>query len=141
MKLTYRLGQIPAPLVLHALEPIAASNGVTLAPLESSAADLYFHQVSEELPKRAGIQLVIDTHPLTNELAATLITWAKERQELMKVSPLRHELGKLVVILLGRIMRLKEESTAPEHIVSLENLHQRLTNLYHDFDRLNIPRY
>ncbi len=141
MKLTYRLGTIPSSTVLPQLISCAAVLGLELEALEAASADLYFHQAQEELPRLSGITQLMGTEVLGEAVAAVLLAWAKERQELMKVSPLRHELGNLIVILLGRIISLREENISAEHLRSLESLHQRLTVLYHDFDAIEVPRY
>ena len=141
MKLTYRLGPIPSSTVLPQLVACAAALELEIEALESASADLYFHEVQEELPRRTGITQLVGTEVLSEAVTGVLLAWAKERQQLMKVSPLRHELGNLIMILMGRIMRLKKESISPEHIVSLESLQKRLTALYEDFDHLNVPRY
>lgn len=137
MQLTYRLGQIPAAKILPAFE----SRGAQLESLESAAADLYFYLDGETLPARTGITVMIGESGLGQETAQILLQWLKERRNLMRVSPLRHELGNLIVILLGRIMRLKDEAISQDHLTSLESLHARLNQLYQSFDKIEVPRY
>jgi hypothetical protein len=141
MKLTYRLGPIPSSTVLPQLASCAAGLGFEIEALESASADLYFHQAHEALPASTGIVQCVGTEALSEAVAAILLAWAKERHELMQVAPLRHELGNLIVILMGRLMRLRQDGTDDEHLTSLQNLHQRLTVLYQAFDRIVIPRY
>lgn len=94
---------------------------------------------SEELEKQHEIQFHLKDAALTAQEAQMLVNWIFDRKELKKVSPLRHDLGNLVVILLGRVMRMKLEATT-EHTESLENLHRRMGELYQKFDDLKIPR-
>jgi hypothetical protein len=141
MKLTYRLGETSPHLVVPVLQTQAAALGVQLEASESASADLYFYQTDEGLPRMTGIAQAIGAETLHESVATLMLGWAKERQELIKISPLRHELGNLIVILLGRIISLREENISTEHTVSLESLHQRLTSLYHDFDAIEVPRY
>lgn len=138
MKLTYRIGEASSSLI-SALITQATHVGVQLEVLESAAADLYFHQTQEKLPQRTGISHLLGTEALSNETARILLAWAKERQELLKVSPARHELGNLIVILQGRIMRLRQDGIDDEHLTSLQNLQERLTVLYKVFDCIVIP--
>jgi len=141
MQLTYRLGAIPPKLILPPLQARADLLGLQLEPLESAAADFYFHLPDESLPSRHGIKLAMGQEPLSEQTVEVLIGWVQERRELMRIPPLRHELGNLIVILLGRIMRLKDNAIAQDHLTSLESLHARLTALYQSFDEVNVPRY
>jgi hypothetical protein len=141
MKITYRLGQTTSSLIAPALASQATLAGIHLEALESASADLYFHQAHEALPASTGIVQCVGTEALSEAVAAILLAWAKERHELMQVAPLRHELGNLIVILMGRLMRLRQDGTDAEHLTSLQNLHQRLTVLYQAFDRIVVPRY
>lgn len=93
----------------------------------------------DELRKLHGIQFDLPAQALDPVAARMFVNWLFDRVELRKVSPLRHDLGNFVVILLGRIMRMKLEATT-EHTESLENLHRRLSELYQKFDDLKIPR-
>ena len=87
--------------------------------MESASADLYFHQTLEKLPQRTGISHLLGTEALSKDTVGILLAWAKERQELLKVSPARHELGNLIVILQGRIMRLRQDAIDDEHLTSV----------------------
>ncbi len=143
---------------LDQLEAQARELGLTIVAAESSATDLYFARHVDETPSRTGLKIALGsgwsetqlkndgyhfhaTHALTASEARLLLAWALERQELRRVSPLRHQLGNLVVILLSRIMRMKNSPDAAEDLAALENLHQRLTDLYKEFDALDVPRY
>lgn len=141
MLISYRLGAISPKLVLPALKARADLLGLRLESLETAAADLYFHHADETLPARIGIKLVMGEEPLSEQTAEVLVGWMKERREMMRISPLRHELGNLIVILLGRIMRLKDDAITQDHLTSLESLHERLTVLYQSFDEISVPRY
>lgn len=141
MQLTYRLGTIPSHLILPALQVKAELAGLQIEHLESAAADIYFYGAGETLPARTGIKLAVGTEVLSEQTAEVLVGWLKERRDLMRISPLRHELGNLIVILLGRIMRLKDEAISQDHLTSLESLHARLSHLYQNFDEIEVPRY
>lgn len=94
---------------------------------------------SDELRKLHEVQFHLPASALSPVEAQMLVNWTFDRAELRKVSPLRHEFGNFVVILLGRVMRMKLEATT-EHTESLENLHRRMGELYQKFDDLKIPR-
>lgn len=141
VQLTYRLGAIPSHMIIPALQAKAELAGLQLEHLESAAADVYFHEVGETLPPRTGIKLAMGAEALSEQTAEILVGWLKERRDLMRISPLRHELGNLIVILLGRIMRLKDEAISQDHLTSLESLHTRLNHLYQNFDEIEVPRY
>jgi len=141
VQLTYRLGAIPSHMILPTLQAKAELAGLQLEHLESAAADVYFHGVGETPPARAGIKLAMGAEALSEQTAEVLVGWLKERRDLMRISPLRHELGNLIVILLGRIMRLKDEAISQDHLTSLESLHSRLNTLYQNFDEIEVPRY
>ena len=142
---------------LPALSEAASSLGVELVAAEDARADFFFYTPQDQLPVRTGLKLAAgkgwtpalchekevqfkigeELHP---QAAGMLVAWVKERQMLRAVSPMRHQLGNLVVILLGRIMRMKQ-GDGDDHIESLEALHVRMTNLYQEFDGLEVPRY
>ena len=143
---------------LLVLTKVADELGVKLIQGTGESADIHFISNSDghsyrtglkvafgagwtnELKVKKQIQLSLTQEQLDSAHAEILLAWIKERQELRQVSPLRHELGNLVVILLGRIMRMKEEVKS-EHIESLETLHKRMAALYQKFDDLHVPRY
>ncbi len=135
MKITYRQGPIPS----SKLQAGFHNKDVEWELLDSSEAAVYFYQAHETVPINNGIPVLIkeDLNPQT---ADVLAGWLKERRDLMKVSPLRHELGNLIVILLGRILRLKDENVGADHLASLQKLHERLSALYIKFDEINVPR-
>jgi len=60
--------------------------------------------------------------------------------ELNKLSPLRHELGNLVAILQGRIIRMEDGEVAEEHMESLRSLQKRLNDLYHAMEQIKTPK-
>ena len=159
MTLTYlHSAELDLSAFLPLLTKVASELGVKIMQGSGESADLHFISSSDSNTYRTGLKIAFG-HGWTPELkikkhiqlsltqekldithAEILLQWMKERRELRQVSPLRHELGNFVVILLGRIMRMKEEVN-PEHIESLETLHKRMAALYQKFDDLNVPRY
>lgn len=89
-----------------------------------------------DLVKSRGLHGWIEAE--TASVVDLLLRWALERQECHEVRPLRHELGNLVVILLARISKLRGQADA-ENMERLENLHQRLNDLYRKFEAIKIP--
>lgn len=159
MTLTYlHSADLDLSSFLLLLTKAAADVGVKIVHAQGESADLHFLSSTDNNTYRTGLKIAFGSG-WTSELkvkkhiqlsltqvsfdivhAEILLQWIKERQELRQVSPLRHELGNLVVILLGRIMRMRDEVNS-EHIESLETLHNRMTMLYQKFDDLNVPRY
>jgi hypothetical protein len=92
---------------------------------------------SEEELRKSHISLMLKECSLS--ALEVIFAWAHERVQLQLVSPIRHDLGNLVVILLSHIMKL--ESIAPDGAAGLKNLHQRLTELYERVEKVNIPRF
>jgi hypothetical protein len=74
--------------------------------------------------------------------AKLFLLWCKSVFQMKSVGPSRHELANLIVILLGRILRMKnsEPKISEEHIKSLENVHARLTSMSEDLDKIDVPR-
>lgn len=159
MTLTYlHSPELDLSVFLLLLTKAANELGVKIIQDSGESADLHFISSSDsnsyrtglkiafgngwtrELKEKKHIQVSLTQAQLDTAHAEILLHWIIERQELRQVSPLRHELGNLVVILLGRIMRMKEEVKS-EHIDSLETLHKRMTALYQKFDDLHVPRY
>lgn len=140
------------------LTKVAGELGVKIIQGTGDSADMHFISSSDSNSYRTGlkiaygggwttelkikkqIQISLTEEQHDRDHAEIILRWVIERQELRQVSPLRHELGNLVVILLGRTMRMRDE-VKPEHLESLDTLHKRLTALYEKFDHLNIPRY
>jgi hypothetical protein len=60
--------------------------------------------------------------------------------ELKKLSPLRHELGNLLAILQGRLMRMDTPEVPREHFESLLSLQKRLNELYHALEEIQVPK-
>jgi hypothetical protein len=74
--------------------------------------------------------------------AKLFLLWCKSVFQMKSVGASRHELANLIVILLGRILRMKnsEPQISEEHLKSLEGLHARLTSLSEDLDKIDVPR-
>ena len=159
MQLTYRLAtNVDSEKFLPSLTLAAGLLGVELKESSEFPADLFFFKASEprfsktglkvgvgdgwtpELLAERGVQLRLPDQLLAPVAAQILLAWIVERQTLRKVSPLRHELGNFVMILMGRILRMKQ-GDSEEHLKSLETLHERMLALYQEFDTLELPRY
>ena len=69
-----------------------------------------------------------------------ILSWHIERQSLEAMREHRHTLGNLIVILLSKMMRL--EGKAPQtEIEGLEKLHSRFSDLYAEFEKINVRRF
>ncbi len=68
-----------------------------------------------------------------------LLCWHKDRLTLESLRTHRHTLGNLIVIYLSRIMKLEGKIDVSEQD-SMMKLHSRLTDLYGDFEKINVYR-
>ncbi|MBY0515620.1 MAG: hypothetical protein K2P81_01840 [Bacteriovoracaceae bacterium] len=158
MAVTYIFAElVDGKKFLHTLTQAAEKLNIELMPSKTETADLYFYTSKDKYSSQQGLRIAVgswtkeqikekyaefylENNLLDSVSAQILLSWIIQRQELKKVSPLRHQLGNLVLILLGRIMRMKQND-GDDHIKSLETLHERLGNLYKEFEVLDVPRY
>lgn len=90
-----------------------------------------------ELVKKERMKVWLREEQITPEVGEMLVDWALERKQVRGIRPLRHELGNLVVIFLARIDKLRGIADA-DNLDKLENLHQRLDELYRRFESITI---
>lgn len=158
MELSYHFqGILPLAQYVSQLSEVAAKRGLVVVPQEENerGADFHFFAPNiswkgltgikiacgegwdDELVKSQGMKAWPRNPEMSVEVAEMLVNWALERKQLRQIRPLRHEMGNLVVIFLARISKLKGVAD-DENIDKLENLHQRLDELYRRFERITI---
>ncbi len=151
MQVSYQLSaDVDAVKFLPALTEAAQSLQISLVKSTTDVADLYFTSSPAAIAEKTGLKicftetkgadLVLPEKELSSSEALILLSWMKERLTLKVVSPLRHDLANVIVILLSRIMRMKSKKE-DDHIAELEKIHGRFTDLYRKFNDLEIPRY
>jgi hypothetical protein len=148
--------QLDGKKFLHTLTQAAEKLNLELLPSKEETADLYLSTSKDKFATCQGLKIAVgpwskeelkesewdlflDNTPIDAISAQLLLSWVLERQKLKKVTSLRHQLGNLVVILLGRILRMKLND-GDDHIKSLEALHERMGALYEDFAHLDATR-
>lgn len=151
MQVSYQFAaDIDSVKFLPALTKAAQTLQISLIKSTSDVADFYFTSEPEVIPETTGLKiafsevrgadLVLPVKELSVTEAVILLSWMKERLTFKVVSPLRHDLANVIVILLSRIMRMKSKKE-DDHIAELEKIHGRFTDLYRKFNDLEIPRY
>jgi hypothetical protein len=116
--------------ILASTDPKAPATGLRIAVGEGWGPDL-------KLMRAIDVYLNLESFDQTH--AEILLSWIKQRQEMSRLNSLRHELGNLVVILLGRIMQMKSDNIS-NHVDSLQLLHKRMHKLYEELESLAVPR-
>ncbi len=122
------------------LKMMADSLGLELA-LKTQSDSLYF---SQQAPNPKVLTLIapdgeFPCEDFTPQSLKLLLTWHRERLVLESIRIHRHTLGNLIVIFLSRIMRLGDKIEAAEN-EALMKLHGRLTDLYGEFEQINVNR-